>query len=88
MTVPTCDHFPNLTTEAAPDGDVCRQCVSMGDSWFHLRSCLGCGRVGCCDQSKNKHARAHWEEEDHPLIRSIEPGETWKYCFQDHFLVK
>ena len=88
MTEHICHHFEKLTAEAEPDGDVCRRCLGLGDTWVHLRSCLGCGLVGCCDNSKNQHARRHWEEHEHPLIRSIEPGEQWRYCFPDHFLVQ
>jgi uncharacterized UBP type Zn finger protein len=54
----------------------------------HLRACLTCGRVGCCDESKNRHASRHYQETGHPMIRSLEPGETWFYCFDDDvFLV-
>jgi len=88
MTTPTCHHFEQLTAPVEPASDVCELCVSMGSTWVHLRSCLQCGSVGCCDNSVNRHARKHWEEHDHPLIRSIEPGETWRYCFADHFLAR
>lgn len=88
MTTPTCHHFETLESEAEPIGDVCRQSLDTGDTWVHLRACLGCGMVGCCDNSENRHARKHWEAHDHPLIRSIEPGETWRYCFPDHFLLQ
>lgn len=88
MTIKTCHHFEQLETVAEPASDVCDRCVALGDTWVHLRSCLGCGMVGCCDSSKNQHARKHWQEHGHPLVRSLEPGETWKYCFPDHFLVK
>jgi uncharacterized UBP type Zn finger protein len=77
-----CEHFRGLVP-AEPASGVCDRCVAMGDRWVHLRSCLVCGMVGCCDASKNRHARAHWEHDGHPVIRSIEPGETWKYCFAD-----
>ena len=83
----TCDHFDNLTTVALPSSTVCDQCVAMGDTWVHLRSCLGCGMVGCCDDSKNRHARVHWQQHGHPLVRSIEPRESWRYCFVDDLLV-
>ncbi|HIE21595.1 MAG TPA: hypothetical protein EYP73_03210 [Acidimicrobiia bacterium] len=79
----TCNHFKRLGTPAEPTSDVCDQCMEMGDTWVHLRSCLECGTVGCCDDSKNTHARKHFEQHGHPLIQSIEPGETWKYCY-DH----
>jgi CPA2 family monovalent cation:H+ antiporter-2 len=77
-----CDHFIGLDP-VEPSSTVCNQCVELGDRWVHLRACLICGAVGCCDASKNRHARAHWEQAGHPLIQSIEPGETWKYCFPD-----
>lgn len=83
MATQTCEHFERLSSVAAPDAEVCNQCVEKGDSWVHLRSCLGCGLVGCCDNSKNRHARRHWEDDGHPLITSAEPGETWRYCFED-----
>lgn len=88
MTTPTCHHLEQLTSDAQPESDVCDQCVAAGDTWVHLRACLDCGAVGCCDNSPNRHARGHWEDHHHPLIRSIEPGETWRYCFEDHFLAK
>jgi uncharacterized UBP type Zn finger protein len=88
MTATTCEHFEQLRTVADPGSDVCNQCVAMGDVWVHLRACLGCGAVGCCDNSKNKHARKHWTDHEHPLIRSVEPGETWRFCFPDEILVK
>lgn len=62
---------------------VCEECVKTGDSWVHLRLCLICGHVGCCDSSKNKHATKHFHKTKHPLIRSIEPGETWMWCYVD-----
>lgn len=88
MTTATCQHFESLGSAAAPASKVCEQCVAMGDTWVHLRSCLHCGKVGCCDNSKNQHARKHWESDDHPLIRSAEPGETWRYCFPDQVLAR
>lgn len=62
---------------------VCEDCVKIGDRWVHLRLCLTCGHVGCCDSSKNKHATRHFREVAHPLIRSIEPGERWTWCYVD-----
>ena len=72
----------------APTSTVCDECVALGDSWVHLRACLACGHVGCCDQSKNKHATRHYRETKHPLIRSIQPGETWIYCYIDRVLMQ
>jgi CPA2 family monovalent cation:H+ antiporter-2 len=88
MTGATCQHFEELTSPVDPTSDVCDQCVAMGDTWVHLRSCLKCGTVGCCDNSKNRHARKHWEAHQHPLIRSIEPGESWRFCFPDNFVAR
>jgi uncharacterized UBP type Zn finger protein len=62
---------------------VCEDCVKMGDTWVHLRLCLICGRVGCCDSSKNRHATKHFHKTKHPLVRSIEPEETWMWCYVD-----
>jgi CPA2 family monovalent cation:H+ antiporter-2 len=81
-----CYHSRRLEVEADPQSDVCDQCVAAGDSWVHLRACLVCGQVGCCDNSKNRHARGHWEQDGHPLVKSLEPGETWKYCFPDRLV--
>jgi len=62
---------------------VCEECVALGDTWVHLRLCLECGHVGCCDSSKNRHATAHFHHTAHPLIRSLEPGERWVWCYVD-----
>lgn len=62
---------------------LCNECVALGDIWVHLRLCLECGHVGCCDDSKNKHATKHFHRSRHPLIRSIEPGESWIWCYKD-----
>ena len=83
----SCTHFANLIDAAHPTSSVCDECVEMGDRWVHLRSCLICGHVGCCDQSKNRHARRHWKNDGHPLIGSIEPLEFWRFCFEDEVLV-
>ena len=77
-----CSHM-NQVKITATDTDVCEECVKMGDSWMHLRMCLICGHVGCCDSSKNKHATGHFRAVGHPLIRSIEPGERWIWCYVD-----
>ena len=55
----------------------------MGDTWVHLRLCLSCGHVGCCDSSKNKHATKHFGQTNHPLMQSLQPGESWIWCFID-----
>lgn len=65
----------------------CEECLKIGDTWFHLRLCLTCGHVGCCDQSKNKHATKHFNKTKHPVIKSFEKGENWKYCYLDEIVV-
>jgi uncharacterized UBP type Zn finger protein len=65
---------------------VCEDCVKTGDRWVHLRMCLSCGHVGCCDSSKNKHATKHFRETGHPLMRSVEPGENWVWCYVDELM--
>ena len=62
---------------------VCEDCIKTGSSWVHLRLCLSCGHVGCCDSSPNMHASKHFRTFRHPLVRSIEPGETWVWCYVD-----
>lgn len=68
------------------DTNVCEDCIRIGDNWVHLRLCLTCGHVGCCDSSKNKHATKHFHSSHHPLIRSIEPGESWMWCYVDEIM--
>lgn len=65
---------------------VCEDCIKIGDRWVHLRLCLECGHVGCCDSSKNKHATKHFHETKHPLVRSIEPREAWVWCYVDEMM--
>ena len=75
-----CEHVKEAK-DFQPSTHVCEECVKMGDSWVHLRICLDCGHVGCCDSSKNKHATKHYQRSQHPMIRSIEPGESWGWCY-------
>ena len=83
MASDSCSHT-GLLADVVPEAqDVCPECVAMGAGWVHLRVCLTCGHVGCCDESPNRHARRHWHAAGHPLIQSMEPGETWRYCFID-----
>jgi uncharacterized UBP type Zn finger protein len=63
---------------------VCEDCIKSGDTWVHLRICLICGHVGCCDNSKNKHATKHYHDTLHPVIQSYEPGEKWGFCYEDN----
>ena len=71
-----CKHTSEIKVTTT-DKHVCEECIKLGDTWVHLRLCLICGHVGCCDSSKNKHATKHFQKVAHPLIRSIEPGEDW-----------
>lgn len=79
---PRCKHLKQVKFTST-DKNGCEACLKMGDTWFHLRLCMICGQVGCCDDSKNKHATKHFHETKHPLIRSIEPGEAWVWCYAD-----
>ena len=79
-----CTHLDQIRIKTT-DKDVCEECIKMGDTWVHLRLCLECGNVACCDSSKNKHATKHFHHSKHPLIRSIEPGEAWVWCYVDEF---
>jgi len=77
-----CTHL-NQIKITKTDKHVCEDCVKTGDSWVHLRMCLECGHVGCCDSSKNKHATKHFHQTKHPLMRSVEPRENWVWCYVD-----
>lgn len=77
-----CSH-KDLIEITETDTTVCPDCVKEGDEWVHLRMCMICGYVGCCDSSRNRHARKHYEDSGHPLIRSIEPDEEWGWCYID-----
>ena len=77
-----CTHLDQIQ-DVSPSADGCEDCLKTGDNWVHLRICLVCGHVGCCDNSKNKHATQHFHATGHPLIQSLEPGETWRWCYVD-----
>jgi len=80
----TCTHLDHVLISQLPESvDGCEECLLSGDPWLHLRICLECGHVGCCDSSKNRHARAHFHETNHPLIQSAERGEDWRWCYID-----
>jgi monovalent cation/hydrogen antiporter len=82
-----CEHLreaPAWVSPRTPEG--CEECMRDGTTWVHLRLCLACGHVGCCDSSVGRHATAHFGECEHPVMRSIEPGEAWKWCYLDHRL--
>lgn len=82
----TCSHLDMISDVTPSSPDQCLQCVKMGDEWVHLRLCMICGQVGCCDSSKNKHATAHFNADGHGIIRSHQPGEEWYWCYVDEVL--
>ena len=82
-----CVHFDSATY-LAPMATICKECVDMDSGWVHLRQCLVCGHVGCCDSSPNTHATKHWKTTAHPVIRSLESGEGWGYCYADDLIVE
>lgn len=89
----SCEHTTTLDSpgwaEPRPDGtDGCPDCRALDqDVWAHLRLCLTCGHVACCDSSPNRHATAHSREQGHPVVRSFEPGEAWRWCYVDQRIV-
>ncbi|NUU20718.1 MAG: UBP-type zinc finger domain-containing protein [Streptomycetaceae bacterium] len=82
-----CAHLDQVHAVAPSTLDGCEDCLKTGDSWVHLRECLACGHVGCCDSSPNKHATAHWKGAGHPVVRSFEPGEEWGWCYDDQLFL-
>jgi uncharacterized UBP type Zn finger protein len=82
-----CNHLDAVKT-ADPHAQGCEECLTMGDTWVHLRLCRTCGHVGCCDSSKNKHATRHFHATAHPIITSAEPGEDWSYCYVDDLMMQ
>jgi uncharacterized UBP type Zn finger protein len=83
-----CTHLDHvLVTRLPASSEGCEDCLRIGSSWVHLRICLECGHIGCCDDSPNRHASAHHAETAHPIIRSIEPGEQWSWCFEDRVVL-
>ena len=80
----TCAHLNHVQVTELPESvEGCEECLASGGQWLHLRICLECGKVGCCDSSPNRHASAHAQSAGHPIIRSLQPGEDWSWCFED-----
>ena len=77
-----CSHLSQIQ-EVVPSAEGCEDCLKIGDKWVHLRICLTCGYVGCCDNSKNKHATRHHHATQHPVIASFQRGEDWIWCYPD-----
>jgi uncharacterized UBP type Zn finger protein len=85
----SCTHLDHvLVTELPQSVDGCAECLATGGKWLHLRICLECGNVGCCDDSPGQHATAHNAASGHPIIRSLEPGEDWCWCFDDELAMR
>jgi uncharacterized UBP type Zn finger protein len=89
MEPPRCTHLDQVEV-LDPPADVpgCPECLAADDRWVHLRMCQTCGQIGCCDDSPNRHATAHHDATGHPIVRSIEPGEDWSWCYEDELLLR
>src|SRR4028119_76549 len=83
----TCTHLDQIR-DVKPSAQGCEEFLQMGDSWVHLRECLSCGHVGCCDSSKNKHATKHFRATEHPIVKSFQPGEDWIWCYVDEVVME
>lgn len=81
-----CAELRDAVEEVPARTDGCEGCRALGVSWTHLRKCLACGHVGCCDSDPYQHATAHWRETGHPVMRSYEAGERWRWCYEHHQL--
>ncbi|MCW2883439.1 MAG: hypothetical protein QOE54_7015 [Streptosporangiaceae bacterium] len=79
----SCVHIINAGDPPPRPPDGCAECLALGMRWVHLRKCLSCGHIGCCDSSPGKHATAHFIAMTHPVVRSFEPGEDWRWCYID-----
>jgi len=86
--VETCRHLDTVDDEIEPESWGCVDCLRDGGIWLHLRICMACGHIGCCNSSPNRHATAHFHEQGHPLIRSYEPNENWWWCYLDELRFK
>lgn len=85
-----CEHLVHAAGSRPPAPRTpagCEECLKLGQAWVHLRLCLACGHVGCCDSSIGKHATKHFQHERHPVIQSFQPGESWKWCYVDEQMV-
>lgn len=78
-----CAHLGQIQDVSPRTPNGCEECLQSGDTWVHLRLCLECGHVGCCNSSKNKHATKHFGQTQHAIMQSLEPGEDWRWCYVD-----
>lgn len=86
METRSCPHAAEIR-DVKPSGRGCQECLKTGSTWVHLRECLICGHVGCCDSSPNRHATKHYHATSHPVMRSFEPGEEWRWCYVDEIMI-
>jgi uncharacterized UBP type Zn finger protein len=85
----SCSHLDAVTIVDAPAAVAgCEECLKTGGRWVHLRMCQSCGHIGCCDDSPGRHATGHHHETGHPIIRSVEPGEDWSWCYPDQLMFR
>lgn len=85
--VKPCAHLAAITAVRGPVRPECDECVPIGGTWVHLRTCQACGGTRCCDNSPNRHASKHAHASGHPVVASAQPGESWLYCYPDEILV-
>jgi hypothetical protein len=84
----SCEHLSEARDVQPSTSYGCEDCLREGTRWVHLRECLECGHVGCCDNSPRRHATGHHDESGHPIIRSAEPGEDWSWCYVDELMFR
>jgi uncharacterized UBP type Zn finger protein len=82
-----CQHLDQIQEVTPSTEKGCEDCLKSGSWWVHLRLCLTCGHVGCCDSSPNKHATKHYHASGHPIIQSFQPGEDWRWCYMDQTFI-
>ncbi|HEY0521442.1 MAG TPA: UBP-type zinc finger domain-containing protein [Ilumatobacteraceae bacterium] len=83
MSARDCSHLETVVADIAPSSNGCEDCLRIGTQWVHLRRCMECGHIGCCDSSPMRHATAHFHDSTHPIVQSFEPGEDWLWCYVD-----
>ncbi|MFB9681810.1 ubiquitin carboxyl-terminal hydrolase 14 [Streptosporangium vulgare] len=82
----TCEHILQAQDPPPRTPEGCEECLAEGGRWVHLRRCLSCGHIGCCDSSPGKHATAHFHQTSDPVVASFEPGEDWRWCYVDNVI--
>ncbi len=83
-----CKHEKEINPGVRRSGSGCVECLKLGMKWVHLRECMVCGHVGCCDSSAGKHATGHFHTTKHPVMKSVEPGESWGWCYVDEMMLE